>query len=156
MRSAVRLVLATAVVAAFLVGVGSSADAGKDWWVTARVHPNAQVTDAGGAWVDVTYRCKLPRGNPGSTEVYSTLTQHAGTADERWAQRIDWDEFECGAGRTTLEQAYSPDSLLGFHTGPATLRLEVRACTGEVSDDPGRCVRKVVVTHVRLRPLAAS
>lgn len=157
MRSVFGLVLSATVVAASLVAGGlTSAEAGRNWWVTARVHPNAEVTDDGAAWVNVTYRCKLPRGNPGSTEVYSTLTQHSGTPNERWAQRIDWDEFTCGGQRTTLEQAYSPDSELGFHPGRATLRLEVRACTGEVSDDPGKCVRRVVVTDVRLRPLSVS
>jgi len=148
-----RLLLASAVVGTCLMGLGGPAEAGKNWWVSARVHDGAQVRDDGTAWARATYRCKLPRGIPGSTEVYSTLVQHAGTANERLAQRIDWDEFECGSGPTTLEHAYSPDTVLGFHPGRAILRLEVRACTGEVSEDPGACARRVVETTIRLRSL---
>lgn len=149
MKRAISCVLAAVMGAALLVGgVSGTADAGKYWWVTARVHPNADLSADGVALLEVTYRCRLPHGNQGSTEVLSVLRQGPDRFNE--FERMDVDEFWCDGRPQTVPQAYSSD-LLPFRPGRAKVTLSIRVCTGDVTDDPGTCIERMVKAMVRLR-----
>ncbi len=119
-------------------------------WVTARIHLRGTVTRDGLAEVKVTYRCQLPSDNTGSNEVYRVLQQHPGTSRELWDDGYDVDEFSCDGSRWTVTHAFSTETGR-FHPGWARLTLDIRVCTGDVTDDPGTCFSRVVEGWVWLR-----
>ena len=128
----------------------STAGAAETGWVTANTHSRGTVTSDGLAEVKVTYRCQLPGDNTGSTEVYRVLQQHPGTYREVWDEGYDVDEFWCDGSRFTVPHAFSSETGR-FHRGWARLTLDIRVCTGDVTDDPGTCFVKVVKARVWLR-----
>jgi len=150
MRFMIRLAVSLTVVAGLLVAAGATtADAGRYWWVISRVHSPGIVQTDGLVQVDVTYRCLLPRGNIGSTEVYSTLRQHPGRPNEVSDDRLDVDEFWCDGAPHVVPHLFSSETA-PFHRGKATLSLDIRVCTGDVTDDPGACIHRIVEAEVRL------
>ena len=128
----------------------TTADASGTGWVTANIHSRGTVTRDGLAQVKVTYRCQLPGDNTGSTEVYRVLQQHPGTSRELWDEGYDVDEFWCDGVRTTVPHTFSTEAGR-FHRGWARLTLDIRVCTGDVTDDPGTCFARVVRGPVWLR-----
>jgi hypothetical protein len=124
-------------------------------WLRAKVHRRGAVTRDGLVVVEVTYRCQLPGQSIGSTEVYRVLKQHPGTSREIMDDGYDVDEFSCDGSRFTVPHAFSSETGR-FHRGWARLTLDIRYCTGDVTDDPGVCFREDVRGWVRLRRGAAG
>jgi hypothetical protein len=145
----------TATDASAFKGVLPTADAGGTGWVTANVHSRGTVTRNGLAEVQVTYRCQLPGDSTGSTEVYRVLQQHPGSSREVWDDGYDVDEFWCDGSRITVPHAFSSETGR-FHPGWVRLTLDIRVCTGDVTDDPGTCFSKVVTARLWLRPVRAE
>ncbi len=78
------------------------------------------------------------------------LRQHPGTLREVSDDGYDVDEFWCDGSRITVPHAFSSDTGR-FHRGWPRLTLDIRVCTGDVTDEPGTCFPKVVKARVWLR-----